>query len=133
MERITSFAQLVAHVRANTLEATIHDEARAIEIRGDLPDPMLVRWLPERPFIQLIQPMLKDILGDRLRDLEHAIARTNLELEVPVFELSHRTRMLHARIAVAAFPGDGVLPATFEGLRLGCIRFARDYLPAFNR
>jgi hypothetical protein len=133
MERITSFAQLAAHVRATTLDATIDEEARAIEIPGELPEPMRVRWMPERPFIQLIQPMLTDILGDRLRDLEHAIARTNLELEVPVFELSHRMRMLHARIAVPAFPGDGVLPATFEALRLGCLRFARDYLPAFNR
>lgn len=133
MARITDFAQLAALVRASGLDATVHDAERRIEIRGELPAPMLVRWLPGRPFIQLIQPMLKDILGERLRELESAILRTNLELEVPVFELSHRMRVLHARIAVPAFPGDGVEPTTLDGLRLGCVRFAREHLPAFQR
>lgn len=128
------FQGLVDLARASAIAHLAHSDKFILELSKEdvFPAPTLVRWQPNR-FPQIFQIMIVDLLGDQLTQLEAAVTRLNFTLEIPVFELVHSRRVLQARIAIPVFEPEGLTLRAFEGLRHGCVVFAKTYLPAFQQ
>jgi hypothetical protein len=107
-QRLASFEDLIAFLTKSGIPHHVDAADHAVEVSTTPPAlaaPVIVRWEPAIPYIQIIQELTNRVPDDRVRDLEAALARVNDVAMIAGYQFSYQTRVVYYRLTVPIYDG----------------------------
>ena len=110
-DTLSSFADVVASLRADGVELVADVERQRIEIPvpyGPRRAALLIRWEQEKALVQVIHALPFGVPAERASAVESVIVRLNHSLAVPGFGMNPASRLCYFRV-YATLRDDGTL------------------------
>ena len=131
--RLTTFQDLLQVLTDEHVPHAADPATQSVEISGKTGlGPLVVRWEKTLPYVQIIQPMVRNIPANRLAEIEHGICRANGFAPLPGFGYEYDRHFLYMRLCVPMFE-EGMLTQSFNRLLWSAVQVATDFLAAFQK
>ncbi|HKA90442.1 MAG TPA: hypothetical protein VKE22_22425 [Haliangiales bacterium] len=135
MIRIATFQDCLAYFAELKVPHKIDAATQLIEIPTELP-PLVgqhyIRFEKALPYVQLIQPMVRDVPADRRAEVEHAICVANNTVPLPGFAYQYQNNFIYYRLTLPMYE-EGMLATSFQKQQLSLLKNARDFLIPFRQ
>jgi hypothetical protein len=115
-ETLRTFPDLVAFLTEKRQPHQASLDAQVVEMPARLPpldDVLYLRWEKTLPYLQLVQPVVRNVPPDRNAAVLEAICRTNHALPLPGFALEFDRRFIYFRRCLPVYE-EGIPAAWFE-------------------
>jgi len=129
--RITNFKELIAILEETKVPHRYEAEPQVVEIQTGLPaGNLFVRWEKTLPYVQIIQPMVRNVPRERLAEIEHGICRANNFAPLPGFGFDYDKGFVYMRLVVPMYE-EGMLTQSFNRQLRAAVQNAKEFTNAF--
>ena len=116
IETLKTFSDLLGFLAEKRVPHQADMGAQLIEMPAKLPpldDVLYVRWERRLPYLQIVQPVVRNVFSDRTDDVLEALCRLNDNLPCATFGLEYERRFIYLRRCLPVYE-EGILATWFE-------------------